>query len=389
MLREIAINIYLFFFKFFFNIFKIIPLKKRIVFVVTFEENVLQICKEIKNSKHSALVTIICHSRILWQLKKCLPEFDIIPYNSIKSSFFLKSIFLLSTSKTIVIDNYFAFLSAIRFKKNVECIQIWHSVGAIKTFGLLDKSVAKRTDIARKRFENVYKQFDKVVVGSNRMKQVFTAAFNTPQENFLETGIPRTDVFFNREEVNKIKFKFFQQYKFLGKKKVILYSPTYRDEELKSYKLKLDLDLLYKELKEDYALIVKLHPAVNKVKSYIEKYPDFLIDLSNDYRTNEILIISDYLITDYSSIPFEFALLEKPIIFYPYDLNYYKDNRGLLLDFDTELPGPIAYNTSEILKLIKSNQFDEREITDFSYKWNHYSIGQSSSNFVRYLIKTL
>src|SRR5699024_10134934 len=109
-------------------------------------------------------------------------------------------------------------------------------------------------------------------------------------------------------------------------KKVILYAPTYRDNELDMKSVQLDLKKMYKSLKYDYVLILKLHPAVNG--TFENKYPGFVYNLSSYPNINHLLVISDLLVTDYSSIPVEFSLLNKPMIFYAYDLDDYAASTG-------------------------------------------------------------
>ncbi|MED4494975.1 CDP-glycerol glycerophosphotransferase family protein [Heyndrickxia coagulans] len=91
------------------------------------------------------------------------------------------------------------------------------------------------------------------------------------------------------------------------------------------------------------------------------------------------------MITDYSSVPFEFSLLGRPMIFYPYDLESYQATRGLWEPYDQLVPGPIACTTAEIIDLIKTGSFDAGSIEAFSRTWNTYSAGHSSRDLVQYL----
>jgi len=103
---------------------------------------------------------------------------------------------------------------------------------------------------------------------------------------------------------------------------------------------------------------------------------------------NHLLLLTDILITDYSSIPFEFSLMEKPMIFYAYDLKEYTQIRGIQGEYRDIVPGPIARNTEDIIKYIQENSFDEITIKNYKNKWNKYSTGQSSVNLIKKLYKT-
>ncbi|PTY81169.1 CDP-glycerol glycerophosphotransferase family protein, partial [Heyndrickxia sporothermodurans] len=205
----------------------------------------------------------------------------------------IRSIFHIATSRYIIIDNYFGFLSTIHFKKNVECIQLWHAVGAFKKFGLKDHTFEDRPISDKKRILKVYKQFHKIVVGSDKMAAIFMAAFNVDRKNILPTGIPRTDLFFDDMKKRTIAFDWLKDYPTLENKKIIMYAPTFRDNELKNFKLHLDLFLLQKKLGEEYAIILKLHPAISNEKNYVEKYPGFVYDFSSYKDVNKLLIITD------------------------------------------------------------------------------------------------
>lgn len=301
----------------------------------------------------------------------------------------LLSIFHLATSKVLIVDNYFPFLAAITFKKDVECIQIWHAAGALKTFGLQDKAISKRTKKAHQRFHSVYNQFHKVVVGSEKMGQIFMKSFGLPYERMLPTGVPRTDFFYDSEQQCKIRAKLYQDYPNFKGKKVILYAPTFRHGRLDNQEVNLDFDELYNELKEQFVFIVKLHPAVQVNLDFEKLYPDFIYDFSRYKNVNELLVITDYLITDYSSIPFEFAIMRKPMIFYSYDLEEYKREQGVIDKYERVVPGPIVKNTEELIELILHCSFDKSKIHDFSIEWNEYSKGTSSKQLVKYILNKL
>jgi len=385
MVRETAISCYLFIFKCVFAICKLAPLKDKTTFVVSFGDNSKFIYEEMRRQEIQDDVVFLCKGKSINQFT-VYKGVTLIAFESLNVFDWVKSIYHLATSKHIFVDNYYGFLAVTNFKETVECIQLWHATGAIKKFGLQDQSVKDRSEKALQRFLMVYNRFDKVVVGSEIMASIFKAAFSLGDEKILRTGIPRTDFFYDEGKKQNSVQKLISENKLLQEKKVILYAPTYRDHELAQFNLQLDLENMKTELGEDHILILRLHPAVKVTEDYAYLYPNFLFDYSSShYEINDLLLISDYLITDYSSIPYEYSLLKKPMIFFTYDIEQYKIKRGIWEGFDENLPGPIVVDTKSIIEVIKKGHFDYKLINEYAEKWNKYSNGQSSFNLIRYM----
>jgi CDP-glycerol glycerophosphotransferase (TagB/SpsB family) len=379
MIREFSIEIYLLLFKLQYLFFKCFPVKNKIVFCVSFTENPRYIVEEILRENVKTRLVFLCRGT-------CISSFrpygrNTIQFETLNPLAMFRSVYHIATARTIIVDNYYAFLSVIRLRKNVQCIQIWHAAGAMKTFGLEDRSVSKRTPHARNRFIKVYQHFDKVVVGSESMAEIFMRSFGLPHERMLPTGIPRTDLFFNNKKILEIRSIFRKKF---GNKKIILYAPTFRDGE-SGYHLNINLKLMKAKLKDQYVVMLRLHPLVHMEQEINDEIRGFVFDYSFWPDINELLIASDILITDYSSVPFEYALLDRPIIFYLYDLDDYKKKRGLQRGFQDWLPGPVARTTDQVVDLINHDSFDIKQIADFAKKWNTYSDGHASYKLVQYI----
>ena len=382
MLRELMIKVYLILFRFFFNLFNSKELQDKTVFVASFGANIKATMEELERQKAD-------HHIVILKSKNCKAVFDsrpnrtILEFESGSISQFLKSIYHLATAKHIFIDNYYGFLAVTDFREEVKCVQLWHAAGAIKQFGLQDLTNKNRTEEALRRFQRVYNRFDHVVVGSDQMIQIFKESFGLPEERFLRTGIPRTDFFFDDLEKARVVKKIQADFPIIKEKKVILYAPTYRDDELSSTKLQLNFDMMYKHLKHEYVLFLRLHPAVNS--QFENKYPGFIYNVSSYQNINHLLLVTDVLISDYSSIPFEFSLLNRPMIFYAYDLDEYAEKRGLWKDYEERVPGPVVYSTDELINVIEQRAFQLEKVRPFAEEWNKYSQGNSSENLVKAL----
>ena len=386
MIREIQIAIYLTIFKLLFNLFRVFPIQKKATFIMSYGENALSIYEKIREKKIDVDVVFLYKPTCKYKLKD-YPEVKSYQFETLSIVNMIEAVYHLTTSKHVIIDNYFGFLSAVKFRKGTECIQLWHAAGAIKKFGLLATVFKKRNRRAQKRFVKVYNNFHKIVVGSDALATVYADAFNLSQDQMLSTGIPRTDLFFDKVKKKQIINNFLNENQFLREKKIILYAPTFRDGEIEHFNLNLNLEEIYKELHQEYILLIKLHPAVRNKINYLKQYSDFIFDYSLYPNVNELLLITDILITDYSSIPFEFCLLNKPMIFYPYDLEQYKKQRGFIEDYHATVPGPVVYSTKELIEVIQKNDFNMNDINTFSQKWNQYSKGNSSGSFVEKIFK--
>lgn len=378
MARELAITVYLFVFRTLFYIFNLFPQKKKTTFVASFGDNILCTVKEIEKQTETQVVIL--------KTSQCNINFDntsdrvILDFETLNLVDWFKSIYHLATSQHIFVDNYFGFLAVTNFKSNVVCIQLWHAAGAVKQFGLKDPSIEKRSQRANDRFQKVYQRFDHVIVGSEKMAAIFKESFGINNEQVLRSGIPRTDFFFDQVAKRNAEQSLKAKLPIIRNKKVILYAPTYRDAQLNVTSIELNIDKMHQELKDDYILLLRLHPAIKAALN--NKYPDFVIDVSDYHQLNDLLVITDLLITDYSSIPFEFALLHKPMLFFAYDLDAYADSRGFWEDYQALVPGPVVSDTEALIQCIQEDRFDLNQVKLFADQWNQYSRGYSSERLI-------
>lgn len=380
MVRELFITIYLLFYKIFFTIFSFMPIKNKVVFLASFVENNEYVYNRLKDH-FSGEVVFLCKNSCYEKMKQLSEKCFVVEKGNILHE--IKAAYHVMTAKTIIVDNYFGLLAAAKFREGVECIQIWHAVGAIKSFGFLDPSVQKRSNREKKRILSVYKNFHKIVVGSKTFEKIFEQAFFTKEHQFLRFGFPRTDFFYDYKLQTQLKEQFYTNYPELKNKKIILYAPTFRPNPEQN-RLALSVDKMFEQFGEDYVLLVRTHPSVT-LPIENPKYTDFLYDFSKNITINELLLVTDYLITDYSSIPFEFSYFNKPMIFYPYDLEEYEKNPGLWDSFDKIVPGPIAKSTEDIINIIKKDEFPN--YGEFHLNWNEFCLGKSSANLVNYIVQ--
>lgn len=242
-------------------------------------------------------------------------------------------------------------------KKNQVYVQCWHGTPLKKLRNDIEVtgSVLNTIQEIRKRNDRDASRFDFFLSPSKFATEKFTSAFNLvnlgKKDIIIEEGYPRNQLLFtyNDDDVKKIK----QKFGIPDNKKVIFYMPTFRDNQHTSgvgytYNLAIDFERLRKKFSNEYVILFSAHYFVaNSID--LTQYEGFVINANGILDdVNEAYIISDIIMTDYSSVFFDYANLKRPMLFYMYDIDDYKGNlRDFYLDLD-ELPGPIAKNQDEL-----------------------------------------
>jgi len=382
MRKEWLIELFLFINKCIFELFNLMPLKKKIVLLCDFGDNARFVANDLARRGEKGFIVL--------RTSKCKETFKgtgakaILSFSPTNIMDYVRGLYHLATARTILIDNYFPILSVTNFRPDVECIQLWHAAGAVKKFGMQDASVLFRSPAAVRRFRRVYNRMNRVVVGSDEMVPIFKSAFEMKDGQFLRLGIPRTDFFYDLDAMEAAKIALFKEYPDMIGKRIILYAPTFRDQQLNAQSIPIDFKDIINELGENYLLIIKLHPAVAQNVAAMN-HPQ-IISVKNNVPINDLLCVADCVISDYSSIPFEYALLGKPQIFYPYDLEKYEMERGFWTNYEDLVPGPVVSTDDELVYVLQNNVFDLERIQRFSASWNQFSDGHASSKLVDYLL---
>src|SRR5699024_8798956 len=148
----------------------------------------------------------------------------------------------------------------------------------------------------------------------------------------------------------------------------------------------LDFKQLYENLHEEYVFLFKIHPFVNNKLNIPYEYSDFFYDFSDFREINDLLLVTDLLITDYSSVCFEFALLNKPMLFFAFDVEEYIRSRDFYYDYFNFIPGPLVSTTDELVESIKLNKFDMKKIKRFVDYFFDNNLGNASSRVVEDVI---
>ncbi len=267
----------------------------------------------------------------------------------------------IATSKVVVLETYAMPISMLNHKKDLKVIQMWHALGSLKKFGysVIDKSEGSNLH----ELASMHKNYDYILTSSEVARKNFSEAFNYPESSFKIIPLPRTDFLMDKKKQKDITNNIINTYPGLKKKKTILYAPTFRkngEDEEKINELIKSIDY------EKYNLILKLHPLtkinINNSKSIIDE----------KYSTIEWLNTADYVITDYSAIVYEAALLKKPLFFYTYDFNEYELGRDFYLNYKKDMPGVIKKAAKDIFNAIEKKEFDLNKVESFAHKYVDY-----------------
>ncbi|MEK3888461.1 CDP-glycerol glycerophosphotransferase family protein [Bacillus sp. FSL K6-3431] len=291
----------------------------------------------------------------------------------------------LATSKFILLDDFYPMVYPLKIRKNAELIQLWHAVGAFKTFGF---SRIGRPGGPSPTSIN-HRNYTKAIVSSKNVAKYYAEGFGIDEEKVISTGIPRTDIFFDEKYKSQIREQLYAEFPFLRDKKVITFAPTFRGNGQQSahYPMEvLNLERLYNELKDEYVFLFKIHPFVKNDFNIPYQYKEFFYNFSSYREINDLLFITDILITDYSSVCFEYALLNKPMIFFAYDVEEYVQKRDFYYDFSSFIPGPLVRSTDELIETIDNKEFKMEKIKPFIEYFFDDHDGESSKRVVDQLI---
>lgn len=289
----------------------------------------------------------------------------------------------ISNAKYIFIEDFFSLIYTLRIRKGAKLIQVWHACGAFKKVGFSRDSADK--------YSLTHKNYTDAIVSSEQIIENYAEAFGISKEKVHAWGIPRTDLFFNNSDIEKRKEELYKKIPIIENKKVILFAPTFRGNKInEAYYPKeyINFKEVYENLEKNEIFIIKLHPFVKEKMNIKQEYNDKIIDLSDfSIEANDLLLITDLLITDYSSIIFEYAFLDKPVVFYIPDYKEYRNNRNFYYDFEEYMYGKKCTNQNDLIEAIKNYiQIDLNTLSNFKAKFLSGCDGNSTKRVIENIL---
>jgi CDP-glycerol glycerophosphotransferase (TagB/SpsB family) len=298
--------------------------------------------------------------------------------------------FHLATASLFVVDDYFFPMYVIRPRPGTRFVQVWHACGALKKFGLSTVERDFGRDAAFARRFSIHSNYDLCLVSSMQVAPFYAEAFGQPLERFnSRLGMPRTDVLFDADRAAGLTAVLRKRYGLDPAKRVILYAPTFRGDRTTraSQPTTLDLRVMRDVLGSDHVVLIRAHPFVRPRPRIDRELAGFAIDVSDHPDINELMLVSDLLVTDYSSAMFEFALLDRPILVLAPDLARYEAERGLYVDYRELMPGPVFETTVDLAGHIRRGRLDlegVRRLRDWAFD---VADGQATARFVAEVVE--
>lgn len=276
-----------------------------------------------------------------------------------------------AVAETVFICNYFVPVTSCKKRKETTVVQLWHGAGCLKKFGY-----DSADDISVHYKGSVTKNIDLITVSSPECVKPFSSAFRLNDDTVKPMGISRTDMFFEADFKQRCIDEFYKEYPQYKCKKIILYAPTFRGNASGAYCVGQEYaSQLQNKLGDDYVVLIKMHP---RLKS----------DLTNcNIETNRLFPVVDLLITDYSSLVFEYSLLGKPLLLFCPDYEEYSKSRSFYLDFENEMPAKIITDGEKLaVEVINSlENYDQKKMQAFADKYMSSCDGHSSSRILEYI----
>lgn len=250
---------------------------------------------------------------------------------------FMRSMYYLATSRVCVLNSYWPATSILRHRDSLLVIQIWHAAGKIKQSGYqtLDRDMGHSSVVAREL--KMHKGYDIVIAGAKAWNPFYCASFGISEDTIANVGLPRFD--FLQTEGERVRERFFAAYPELRDRRIVLYVPTFRAG------LNEGAAALVQALSDDArnAVIFRRHPNQKPIA-----LNDRMVYLAPDFSTLELLLVSDYVVTDYSAVAVEAASVPVKTLYYCFDIESYIAKNGLNVDPRSSMPSCVYTDAGQL-----------------------------------------
>lgn len=277
-----------------------------------------------------------------------------------------------ATAEYVFICDYFLPAASCRKRKETKLIQLWHSCGLMKKIAF-----DAGEDIPKNYKGNMFGNYSLLTMSAQICVPVHARALRIPEKRICATGISRTDYYYDKSWNQKCKEQFEEMHPEAKGKKVAVWAPTFRGNAAMPYLEGLDeIRLAAEQLKEEWYFVIKAHPHVDahgKVSN-------------SEIPTEELFPVTDLLITDYSSVLFDYLLYEKAAVLFAPDLEKYRENRGFYLDYET-VPFPQTQSLEELISAVETSdewqKTHEKEIDRFREVYVGACDGKSTQRILK------
>ncbi len=301
-----------------------------------------------------------------------------------------KEIPIIANAKYLILDDYYLPIYLLNPSPNLKVIQLWHAAGAFKKFGYSTVGTKFGPDPTYLKLVPVHSNYTHVYVSAKSVVKYYAEAFRMSENRIFPLGIPRTDLFSDRQMQDDIRKNIFADYPELKteKKVNILFAPTYRAHGAQgesSLHLTECIIRIADKMDEGKRIIFKPHPYMSKRE--VEKLSNCKnIFVAGKYSINEWMLVADAFVTDYSSAVFEFALLKRPLAHMILDKEEYENNRGFYQPIERISDGAILKDEAEVVQWINVRKKEEFYDTSRMIHYNFDHIENVSQKIVSHFL---
>ena len=288
----------------------------------------------------------------------------------------------MATRKFILVDDFEPIVYVLKLRENQHLVQVWHAMGAFKKFGYSRKSAEKNS--------LTHKNYTEAIVSSPEISAVYAQAFGIDESRIKPVGVPRTDMLFDEDYKAKTIARLYEKEPRLKDKKICLFAPTFRGSNVHDAYYPNDflhIEKLLNELGDDWAVIVKYHPFIKNPPEIPESVKNSVFDFGDEREINDILFITDVLVTDYSSVIFENAILNNPLVLYAPDLEEYDGERGFYFEYNAYSCGQIVKRESDLAAAIRNAGSNNEKMEEFRKRFVSLCDGNSCRRFAEEILK--
>ncbi len=314
-----------------------------------------------------------------------------------RSATYIRFLKLYASCGTLILTESFLPAYAVKPRPGTQIVQLWHGCGAFKKWGYstLDKSFGATSETAE--LFPMHNCYTLVPISAPDVSSAYAEAFRCSPEIIKPLGVPRTDIYFDTDFVDSAKEQLYKSCTALHSlgsakdfcdKTVVLYAPTFRGNSISDASCRVPIDFwgLRSALGDEFVFLCKLHPFAKNSLVIPEDCKDFVFDISSA-PTDTALCAADILVTDYSSIIFEYSLLSRPMLFYAYDLEEYIAERDFYYPYESFIPGTVVTTENELETALRgiTNNFNAQKITGFRKKFMSACDGNATDRIVTHL----
>ena len=287
----------------------------------------------------------------------------------------LGSMFHLATASVCVLDSYWPAVSMLKHKDSLAVIQIWHAMGKIKKSGYqsLDKGLGRSSMIAHEM--RMHRNYDVIIAGGKAFNPFYCASFGVDESVLYNVGLPRMDML--RENTEKCRRQFYDAYPELEGEKIVLYAPTFRKGQILDPKPIVDSF----DFNGRQQLIIKRHPNQRLNEENLGQAMT-----CDEVPTSTVLSVCDCVITDYSAITIEAAILKKPVYFYLFDYEDYLSRNGLNVLLSDEFPDSVFTSPDKLFDSIENGTYDFDNYKRFCEKYLPDQSGRATDKIAALII---